>query len=374
MRFALLAWLFLFSFPFAHAGSAGRVEIGAFRSRALVRIAHDGPARPLVILVPGRGPAGPEEMMSGEHTLSRAPVSVFHQLSDALLAGGVNTIRLGKPGVDFYAGNDADNDDDEDQRTEPRFYDEALFQSLRWSQLVDNLAAAVDYARRQPGVDANKIYILGHAEGAQVAADYAQRDPRVKGLLLLGYYGDDASTLGYWRIFQRDVDLYLRTDVDENGDGRISRQELESHPEVRGQLPAFTPSQRYLEVDSARSFRLTSPALNELFSKYREAPLYADGIFNRGPVDRAVAALPQDLYVFNGALDVEAPPYQASQLRFACKHAYKENCYVEIVPGLGHGFSAPRAPRAHPFLDRTFGPVAPEFLRKITELARRFAR
>ncbi len=51
------------------------------------------------------------------------------------------------------------------------------------------------------------------------------------------------------------------------------------------------------------------------------------------------------------------------------KAAGKTNYQVSLIPGVGHGFSAPRPPRSHPYLDMTVGPVSSEFQSELSRLA-----
>ncbi len=43
-----------------------------------------------------------------------------------------------------------------------------------------DLAGAIDYALAQPGADASKVCVVGHAFGAYIALIYAQFDPRIR--------------------------------------------------------------------------------------------------------------------------------------------------------------------------------------------------
>ncbi|MBI4041990.1 MAG: hypothetical protein HY391_00800 [Deltaproteobacteria bacterium] len=60
----------------------------------------------------------------------------------------------------------------------------------------------------------------------------------------------------------------------------------------------------------------------------------------------------------------------SSLLEKTCVTMNKKNCYVVLVPGLGHGFSRPKGPRRHPLLDLTIGPIDQSFLELLTQMAK----
>ena len=75
----------------------------------------------------------------------------------------------------------------------------------------------------------------------------------------------------------------------------------------------------------------------------------------------AARKMKQDVYIFTGELDIQTHPREALAVRGECARLKKKNCSVFIVPELGHGFSIPRGPRHHRFLDATIGPIDPKF-------------
>ncbi len=60
------------------------------------------------------------------------------------------------------------------------------------------------------------------------------------------------------------------------------------------------------------------------------------------------------------------PPSEVKSLQDACTAAGKRDCEIHLVPGLGHGMSPPKPPRAQPLLDQTEGPVDAKFLEDFT--------
>jgi pimeloyl-ACP methyl ester carboxylesterase len=334
---------------------AEHVTIGGFHTRALWTSA--GPHAPTLLMLPGSGASGPEE----SSPLARA--KVFDQIRAPYEKAGFNVLSLGKPGVEYFSGFETSS---------RAFYDLALYQNLKWRDLLTNADAALEFLRKQKSVDPQRIYILGHSEGTQLAIDLARaqeaQGQRVVGLILLGFAGEDLQTTIHWQLFERIFDHFVLTDVDANHDGFVTREEAARWPQnfswhfdASGKVP--------VEIVHKYQLEHPEPEAARNFEAFRSYPLYGDGIFNRGPIYAEAVSLRAPLFVFTGALDLLTRPAEALKLKASCVVANKQNCFVQIVPDVGHVFSRPRAPRAHPLLDMTLGPVDSSFLKLQADFA-----
>jgi pimeloyl-ACP methyl ester carboxylesterase len=95
---------------------------------------------------------------------------------------------------------------------------------------VRDILTAVELVRKQPGIDASQIFLMGTSEGTFLCAQAATRAPRkIKGLILyavlssmlrdaLKYMASDGAFLALRRYFDTDKD------------GRISKEEFEADP------------------------------------------------------------------------------------------------------------------------------------------------
>lgn len=340
--------------------SAEKVEIGQFKTRAIwTSVDLGGPKKlPAIVMIPGAGVHGPEMMVPGHRSANGTQYSFFKELFEPFHFAGVSTLMLGKPGVEYFQGWETNN----------RFYDRNLFLALRWTDLVRNVADAVSFLRAQKEVDTERIYLLAIADGGQVALDYARTDRKIAGLILLSYLGDDMATWMDWQLYQREIQNLIITDVDANRDRKISRSEFKNWST---QLSWTWKSPKKLaSFSEIETFRRKNPRLNAIYENATYTPLH-QGVFNRGPIHDLVASLSQDVYVLSGELDTEVPASHTVSLQEACRKHQKHNCYVEIFSGLGHGFSTPRLPRAHPLMDSTFGPVAPYIKLYLNRIAHR---
>ena len=345
---AIFALAIVFAIP-SHALADQKITFGRFQSRAIFSAsdAAQCPA-PLVILIPGSGPNGPEEMMPGKVTADGKDHSLFGEFSEGLRRGHVGTLAVGKPGVDFFKS----------WKQQDRFYDEALYLGLGWQDLIDNLKDAVEFAKTLSCVDPRRIFILGHSEGTQVAVDFADQNPSfTRGLVLVGFAGENLATTVDWQLFKRPIGAWLAPDVDTDHDGFISKQEVTTWPEFQWD---WTPNQdkvSFAEIEQAQRADANS---QKRFQRASTAKIW-QGVFNRAPIYSEAASLPIDLFVFTGALDVQTRPEEALRLENECIALQKQNCEVSLVPGLGHGMSAPKGPRKQKFVDATLGPVDESF-------------
>lgn len=336
------------------------VHIGKAQSRGIwtaSKITNRAALAPAVILVTGTGPHGPNEMMPGKVTGDGKDHGLFDEFAQPLNDAGVATLQLGKPGVEVFSAWDATK----------WFYDKNLYLGLKWQDLLDNLVEAVAFVRSQPGVDPNRIYILGHSEGTQVAADYAKQDATIKGIILLGYAGQAIGQLANWQSFHEPIEYWIAPDVDANHDGFVSRQEASLWPEFK--WPWATGRDKVSLTEIQLSLQHDPSTIEEL-SRLENTPLYGAGIWNREPMFNQVASLKQDVYIFTGQLDQNCPVIDSIKQGLVCKQFHKSNCSVTVVPGLGHGFSPPRAPRAQPLIDGTLGPVDRSFQDDLFQLGR----
>jgi pimeloyl-ACP methyl ester carboxylesterase len=134
----------------------------------------DGPS-PAVLLASGSGP------LDRDSNHRRARFDVARQLAAALAAAGLASLRYDKRGVGASPG---------DWRA-AGLYDN-----------VDDLAAARDTLADRPEVDAGRIVVAGHSEGALLAAALAARGAPLAGVVLLSGSATPGADLLRWQARQ----------------------------------------------------------------------------------------------------------------------------------------------------------------------------
>ncbi|MCF6508072.1 alpha/beta hydrolase [Blastococcus sp. MG754426] len=151
---------------------------------------------PAVLLASGSGP------IDRDSNHRRARFDVARQLAVALAGAGIASLRYDKRGVGESPGD---------------------WRTAGLHDNVDDLGAALDALRARPEVDAGRVLLAGHSEGAILAAALAARGAPVSGLVLLAMSATPGEELLRWQARQitptlpapvRFVLRLLRTDLE----------------------------------------------------------------------------------------------------------------------------------------------------------------
>jgi dienelactone hydrolase len=118
----------------------------------------DGPF-PAVVLVHGSGPLDRDE--------SIGPNKPFRDLAGGLASRGVAVLRYEKRTREHGAKM---------RSAGPITVKE---------EVLDDALAAIKFLRREKGVDAGRVYVLGHSLGATMAPKLATLDPKISGLIIM---------------------------------------------------------------------------------------------------------------------------------------------------------------------------------------------
>lgn len=114
---------------------------------------------PCVILIHGSGAQDRDGNISGFNT------QIFKYIAEDLAQRGIASFRYDKRGCGQSEGN---------------------FKIAGLSEMVDDACAAVDFINNQISqIDPNKIYVLGHSEGAVLAPEIAARRKQLAGIVML---------------------------------------------------------------------------------------------------------------------------------------------------------------------------------------------
>ncbi len=137
------------------------IPILGFTAGATVTTPTGSPARhPAVVLVPGFGPQDRDESVGG--------VPVFGLLAGALADAGYLVVRYDRRGVGQTGGR-SENATLEDYR--------------------DDLLQVLDWVRHRKDVDADRVAVIGYADGGAIAMLAAQKEDAIKGLGLIAVPG-----------------------------------------------------------------------------------------------------------------------------------------------------------------------------------------
>ncbi|MGY1620969.1 alpha/beta hydrolase family protein [Geodermatophilus sp. SYSU D00965] len=151
---------------------------------------------PAVLLASGSGP------LDRDSNHRRARFDVTRQLAHALAAGGLASLRYDKRGVGETPGD---------------------WRAAGLHDNVDDLARALHTLAARPEVDAGRVLVAGHSEGALLAAALAARGEPVAGVVLLSTSATPGEELLRWQARQlaptlpapvRGLLRLLRTDLE----------------------------------------------------------------------------------------------------------------------------------------------------------------
>ena len=123
----------------------------------LVATDATGPG-PAVLLLSGSG------ILDRDSNSKRLAIGVMRQMADHLATQGLASFRYDKRGVGASSGD---------------------FKSTGLYDNVADAAAAVDTLRSRADIDPEQIFVIGHSEGALIAAELAASDPGLAGVVLL---------------------------------------------------------------------------------------------------------------------------------------------------------------------------------------------
>lgn len=113
---------------------------------------------PVVVLLSGSGP------LDRDSNTKKLAIGVMGQVADHLAGEELPSFRYDKRGVGASSGD----------YTSTGFYDN-----------VADASASIDMLRARADVDPDRIFVIGHSEGALIATELAAADPRLAGVVLL---------------------------------------------------------------------------------------------------------------------------------------------------------------------------------------------
>jgi hypothetical protein len=145
--------------PFPHFRSTDIVFASSdgIRLAGTITIPNRGRAPfPIIVLVHGSGPIDRNETIG--------PNAVFLQLSNSLSNAGYAVLRYDKRGVGQSGGSAV---------TRTR------------TQLLEDIRAAVAFARSYSGINPKRVFLLGHSEGGELVPTVAANDRKIFGIILM---------------------------------------------------------------------------------------------------------------------------------------------------------------------------------------------
>ena len=138
--------------PFEFAAADGN------RLRGALTFPASGRPAPAALLLNGSGPLDRDSNMPGQQ------LDVANALAAALADHGVASLRFDKRGVGESEGD---------------------YLTMGFEEETADARAGLEAVRAQPGVDAERVVVIGHSVGATIAMRLASADRRLAGIVLL---------------------------------------------------------------------------------------------------------------------------------------------------------------------------------------------
>lgn len=280
---------------------------------------------PAVVLISGTGHNTRDETVWGHQ--------VFLVLADALNRAGVAVLRYDKRGVGGSGGD----------------YDAATT-----AEFASDADAAVAWLSHQPGIDPNRVGVLGHSEGGVIAPMVAVRDPRVAFVVTIAgpairgdhlfvlqsamtakAYGAPDEYIARRKLF--DQSLY---------DAIIAAPSAQAARERADALVAQGVKDKVVDPNEAQSLAADSTSPWErYFLAYDPVP--------------ALQKLTVPVLAINGSLDLQVP---AREDLAAMRRALEHNPHATVVqmPGMNHLLQDAKtgAPNEYNGIEETMSPRA----------------
>ena len=214
------------------ANSPPYADAAKFRS---VDVTVDSPPvhLPGTITIPnGKGPFPAVLLVHGSGTHDRdetvGPNHVFKDLAEGLSSRGIVVLRYDK-----------------------RSFVQSIRMTTVDSELIDDAAAAIDLLRARSDVAKNRIYIVGHSLGAELAPDIAKRAWPVAGIVMLAPPGHKLEQVIVAQMrFLKETSPTEMMKVEEQAD-RISKHQMRPNESVMG-----APASYFYDMDNRNEVAL----------------------------------------------------------------------------------------------------------------------
>jgi acetyl esterase/lipase len=297
---------------------------------------------PLVVFLHG---SGHNDM---NQTLPEGKGSTFVPLAQAASRENFATLRFNKRGVTGIGPVES---------TDPA----QLNPKNPYRQIQLDAASVVRFAAKSPRVDPSKIFLLGHSEGTNVAANLAAEPakfgiPKPAGVVEMGVVGLPIKQLLTLQIFGRLL-LQLHDEFDVNADGRLTAAEASGG--LVGQPKEVADQYRSILLDGRKVLPSTDrnrdgqiaidgeagPVLRKIthIDDYPNLPDldqpvidYVNDIARFPTVSQALPKFGGPTLMLNGENDLQTPARAALVADAAVAAAGNKDHKIVIYPGMAH--------------------------------------
>lgn len=224
-----------------------------------------------IVTISGSGPQDRDEFIGIEG------YRPFRQLADSLGRRGIAVLRMDDRGTGGSTGT---------------------FKRTTSAEFAEDIRAGLAYLRSRPEIDANRLGVLGHSEGAVIAPMVADAEPSLRAIVLLAGVAHPARSA---------LDMQMKNLISHNA--KLSDAGKDS---AIAQIPARVDSM--MAADPWMKFFLT---------------------YDPSATARRVKT---PVLIITGANDQQAPPAQVAEQEAAFRAAGNRDVTAHVVPGVNHLF------------------------------------
>jgi len=254
---------------------------------------------PGVLLLAGSGPVDRNENAPGEKT------DILNTLAGALARAGIGSLRYDKRGIGESGGSYATSSMDD---------------------LVSDAQAALSTLKNTPGINADRIFVLGHSEGGILGPILAANDPSIGGLILLAAPAHP-------------LDWIIRGQVERLAQAAgLSDAQVQAALAQEDQYLAFVRGSHGNWSDyTFDELKAAMPWLTEaLYAQYQATPLsWLREHFAHNPLD-TIRKVTCPVLIIQGEKDFQVPASEADLLAAALRDAGNTGCTLDVLPDLNH--------------------------------------
>jgi dipeptidyl aminopeptidase/acylaminoacyl peptidase len=224
-----------------------------------------------IVTITGSGPQDRDE------AIGLVGFRPFRQLADSLGRRGIATLRMDDRGTGGSTGT---------------------FKGATSLQFADDIRAGLAFLRQRPEIDARRLGVVGHSEGAVIAPIVASKEPALKGIVLLA---------GVSRPVRGALQYQMTN---------LANHDTSLTPARRDSVIAAIPDRIDAMIAADPWMRFILP-------------------YDPIPTMRSVAV---PVLILTGANDQQATPDQAAEQAAAFKAGGNRDVTAMVVPGLNHLF------------------------------------
>ena len=224
-----------------------------------------------IVTVTGSGPQDRDENIGLEG------FRPFRQLADALGRRGIAVLRMDDRGTGASGGT---------------------FKGSTSADFAEDVRAGLAYLRTRPEIRANRLGVLGHSEGALIAPMVAEKEPKLRAIVLLAGIAQPGRTALHFQ---------LKNQIEHN---------TKLTPEMRDSQIA--------EIDKRIDDMMAADPWMKFFITYDPAP--------------TMRRVKTPVLILTGSRDQQAVPEEVALQEAAFKEGGNKNVTARVLPDLNHLF------------------------------------